>query len=172
MKSLCLLVVSVLVGGPSMAAQAPRIRPLDPLTSVAYERGHRQSARFRALVTELDESDLIVHIVTTGALPPGVSGTTRLVTHLGGARYVRVELASSLTLKMRVAILAHELQHACELARSGASTSIAVRALYQAIGRVADGGGERFETTDAERVGRQVWTELGEARARARTVER
>jgi hypothetical protein len=172
MKSLCLLVVSVLVGGPPVAAQAPRIRPLDPLTSAAYERGHRQSARFRALVVELDASDLIVHIVTTAALPPGVFGTTRLVTHLGGARYVRVELASSLTLKMRVSILAHELQHACELAQSGASSPSAVRALYQAIGRMADGRAERFETSDAERVSRLVWVELGEGRARPRTVER
>jgi len=123
-------------------------------------------------VTELAASDLIVHIVTTATLPPGVSGTTRLVTHLGGARYLRVELASSLTLKMRVAILAHELQHACELARSGARTPNAVRALYQTIGRMADGRAERFETGDAERVGRLVWVELGERRARARTVER
>lgn len=123
-------------------------------------------------MTELAASDLIVHIVTTATLPPGVSGTTRLVTHLGGARYLRVELASSLTLKMRVAILAHELQHACELARSGARTPNAVRALYQTIGRMADGRAERFETGDAERVGRLVWVELGERRARARTVER
>jgi hypothetical protein len=172
MKSLCLLVVSVLIGGPSVAAQSPRIRPLDPLASVAYERGHRQSARFRALVTELDASDLIVHIVTTAALPPGASGTTRLVAHLGGARYVRVELASSLTLKMRVSILAHELQHACELARSGARTPNAVRALYQAMGRMADGRAERFETGEAERVGRLVWVEVGESRARARTEDR
>ncbi len=123
-------------------------------------------------MTELAASDLIVHIVTTATLPPGVSGTTRLVTHLGGARHLRVELASSLTLKMRVAILAHELQHACELARSGARTPNAVRALYQTIGRMADGRAERFETGDAERVGRLVWVELGERRARARTVER
>ena len=73
---------------------------------------------------------------------------------------------------MRVSILAHELQHARELAQSGASSSSAVRDLYQAIGRVADGGAARFETADAERVGRLVWVEMGEARTRVRTVER
>lgn len=172
MKSLCLLVVLFCAGGPSADAQTPRLRPLDPLASAAYERGHRQSERFRALVAELGASDLIVHVVTTTGLPPGVSGATRLVSHLGGTRYVRIELAWSLTSKMRVSILAHELQHACELAQSGASTSNAVRALYQAIGRVADAGAERFETSDAERVGRVVWTELGGGRARARAVER
>jgi hypothetical protein len=121
-------------------------------------------------VAELDASNLIVHIVTTAGLPSGISGTTRLVAHVGGARYVRIELASSLTGKMRVSILAHELHHACELSQSGASTPSAVRTLYQAIGKVANRGAERFETSVAERVGRLVWTELGEGRAR--TVER
>jgi hypothetical protein len=140
MKSLCLLVVSVLVGGPVVAAQAPRIRPLDPVASAAYARGNRQSERFRALVAELDASNLIVHIVTTAGLPSGISGTTRLVAHVGGARYVRIELASSLTGKMRVSILAHGC-NARASSQSDASTPSAVRTLYRAIGKVADGNG-------------------------------
>jgi hypothetical protein len=172
MKSLCVLVVSALLGGGAVAAQGPRVRPLDQLASAAYDRGHRQSPRFRALVSELDASDLIVHIVTTTGLPSDVAGITRLVGQFGGSRYVRIDLARSLTPTGRVAILAHELQHACELARSDAGSSTDLRSLYRVIGREAGGGAERFETVGAERMGRLVWVELGRRRRRERTVER
>ncbi len=40
-----------------------------------------------------------------------------------GARYLRVDLAATLSFDLQVVILAHELQHACEVARSEASSS-------------------------------------------------
>ena len=84
---------------------------------------------------------------------------------------MRIDLASSLTYRSRVAIFGHELQHACEIARSGAASSHAVSALFRAIGKaspVAPGG---FETLEAEAAGRQVLAELVAGRARARTTE-
>jgi hypothetical protein len=134
-------------------------------------RGHDQSGTFRALVAELEASDLIVHIVTATGLPGGVAGTTRFAGRGGESRYVRIDLAAWLTAKQRVSILAHELQHACEIARSDAGSSGAIDALFRAIGTFATIPGG-FETAQAEAAGRMVWTELDGRRLRTVTAER
>jgi hypothetical protein len=164
------LVCSILVC-PAWAAEDPRVRRLDPAVALAYEAGYRESSTFRALVAELHASDLIVHVVSSVALPSGVGGTTRFVGTIGGSRYVRIDLASSLTYRSRTAVLGRELHHACEIARSGAASSRAVEALFRVIGRaspVAPGG---FETLEAEAAGRLVLAELIAGRGRARSTE-
>ena len=70
-----------------------------------------------------------------------------------------------------MAILAHELQHACEVARSAASSSGGVRALYQGIGRAVPGRADVFETADAVRIGDEVRNELRSGRGRLRSVD-
>ena len=184
MKPLCVFLVWILVSGAALTAQAPRVRLIDPLASMAYIRGHDQSGTFRALVAELEASDLIVHIVTATGLPGSVAGTTRFAGRGGESRYVRIDLsavvskwvgetekridlAAWLTAKQRVSILAHELQHACEIARSGARSSSAIDALFRAIGTstTIPGG---FETAQAEAAGRTVWIELDAWRVRTR----
>ena len=171
MKPLCVFLVWILVSGAALTAQAPRVRLIDPLASMAYIRGHDQSGTFRALVAELEASDLIVHIVTATGLPGSVAGTMRFAGRGGESRYVRIDLAAWLTAKQRVSILAHELQHACEIARSGAGASSAIDALFRAIGTSATIPGG-FETAQAEAAGRTVWIELDAWRVRTRTSER
>ena len=178
MPSLSLLVVylavsfTVSVPGVSAAyAQDPHVRGLDPFAAGALERGQHRSQRFRELVRELNTSDVIVHVVTNAGLTSGVAGTTRFVARLGGARYLRVDLASTLSADLQVVILAHELQHACEVARSAASSSGGVRALYQDIGKAVSGYTDVFETTDAVRTGAEVRNELRSGRGRIRSVE-
>jgi hypothetical protein len=172
MRTLSLLVMCTLAGGATVAGQESSIRPVDRLALAAYDSGQRRSDHFRDLVAELDKSDVIVHVVTTHELPPGVMGATRFVALIEGSRYVRVHLAQSLTPKLRVAMLAHELQHACELARSDVTTPSAVRDLYLSIGRAATSIENEFETADAEQSGRTVWEELGGGGLRAHGAER
>jgi hypothetical protein len=172
MKVFFLFIMCTLVGGVTVTAQGPSVRPLDLLGSAAFDLGQRRSEHFRALVTELQGSDVIVHVVTTPELPLGVVGTTRFVALLEGWRYVRVHLAQSLTPKLRVAMLAHELRHACELARSSAASPDAVRALYRAIGTTPAKIEDFFETADAEQSGWTVWEELGGGGPRAHGAER
>ncbi len=178
MPSLSLLVVYLAVSltialpGVSPAhAQDAHVRGLDPFAAAALERGQDRSQRFRELVQELNRSDVIVHVVTGVGFTSGVAGTTRFVASLGGARYLRVDLASTLSFDWQVVILAHELQHACEVARSAASSSGDVRALYQDIGKAVPGYSDVFETTDAVRTGEDVRQELRSGRGRLRTVE-
>ncbi len=178
MPSLSLLVVylvaSLAISFPDVNpahSQEPHVRALDPVAAGALERGQQRSRRLRELVRELNRSDVIVHVVTTQGLTAGVAGTTRFVARLGGARYLRVDLASTLSFDLQVVILAHELQHACEVARSEASSSGAVRALYQDIGRAVSGHADVFETTDAVRIGAEVRNELRSGRGRLGAAE-
>lgn len=172
MRTLLLLVMCTLAGSATVAAQESSVRPVDRLALAAYEFGQRRSDHFRDLVAELDRSDVIVHVVTTIELPPGIAGTTRFVALIEGSRYVRVHLAPLLTMKLRVSMLAHELQHACELARSSAASQDGVRALFSAIGRLPGRDDDVFETADAEQSGRTVWEELGGGGLRAHSAER
>ncbi|MGE0463364.1 MAG: hypothetical protein AB7Q16_18535 [Vicinamibacterales bacterium] len=161
LRMLSPFVIACLAATCPVAARAQSIRPLDRLADAAYQLGQRRSGQFRQLVAELDASDVIVHVVTTHEMPAGIKGTTRFVALIEDVRYVRVHLASSLTPKLRAAMLAHELQHACELARSGAASHEAVRALYLAIGMPGRDLQDVFETSEAEQAGRTTWFELG-----------
>jgi hypothetical protein len=160
MKAIGLFVVYWFTVSVSVPAE-PHVRPLDPYSVATYETGARQSITFRALVDTLQRSDLIVHVVTTRDLPALVAGTTRFVADRGSTRYVRVDLSASLAPKARVAVLAHELQHACEIAGSRARSSIGVEAFYRLRGRRAPTLTSGWETREAAAVERRVWLELG-----------
>jgi hypothetical protein len=158
MKPSSVFVVSIVLSGAAVSAQTPRVRPLDPVAAMAFAQGHEKSETFRALVAELEASDLIVHVVTAVGLPGGVAGTTRFAGSLGGARYVRIDLAGMLIARQRVSILAHELQHACEIARSGAGSSGAIDALYRGIGTTATIPGGSKPRRPKPQAGRCGWS--------------
>jgi hypothetical protein len=163
MKTSCVSFASVacvMLGAVTAAADPPRVRPLDMISALAVERGAQESARFRALVGELESSDVIVHVVASPSMPLGVIGTMRFVARLGNARYIRIDLAATAAPDLRVATLAHELLHACEVARSDAGSHSAVRSLYRTIGHVVPGSREAYETDGARQIGAEVWTEL------------
>ncbi len=172
MKTSCVLVVSMLAGAlPALAQPAPHVRALDLIARMALERGVHESARFRALLDQLEASDVIVHVVATPALPLGLMGTMRFVTRLGNARYIRIDLASLAPPALRVATLAHELQHACEVAQSDARSHDDVRLLYRAIGHAVPGARDAFETEGAQQAGAEVWDQLRGARRAVRATE-
>ena len=89
-----------------------------------------------------------------------LTGATRFVADIGGSIYLRIEVPGLLPPAMRVAVLGHELQHASEIAASGARSSEAVLALYKAGGRRATTVENGWETLAAEEAGRQIWIEL------------
>lgn len=171
MKSWCVLVVYLLLVPALSSAQSPQVRVLDKVAGMAYEQGYAQSQTFRALVATLEASDVIVHVVTSRALQTQVSGATRFVTRQGGWRYVRIELSASLTQKSRTSVLGHELQHAVEIANCGATTADAVLAFYRTSGMKATTLVDGWESEDALRIERRVWSELGRPSRAARTVE-
>ena len=178
MKWLAVAIVSMALG-VGVSADDPatrtehRVRPLDMWAVETLDRGLARSSVIRSLIDTLEQSDLIVHLQTVTTLPPGTAGQMRLSGAGGSCRYVRIQLQRSLLPDERAAILAHELQHALELAQSSARDNEAVRALFERIGRHA-GSDDVFETAAARVAGIKAWFELrgGSVPAHMRTVSR
>jgi hypothetical protein len=133
------------------------VRPVDPTAVETLDLAVNRSAVVRLLIDELERSNLIIHLLSSLELPQGIGGTTRFVTSRGGYRYLRITIAAQLPRDLRVAILAHELQHAREMAESSADNAVALIELFATIGR-RNGG--FFETEAAIRVERSVRMEL------------
>ena len=150
----------VLLFVPSFAAGGEPLtpRPLDPIAADAFIRARADSVTVRSLVATLEASNVIVHIESSRMLPLGIVGTTRFVTSRGGYRYVRITIATDLSKTGRSAILAHELQHACELAQSNADDADSVRELFEREGHRLGAFVETRAAIDAERL---VRGELG-----------
>jgi hypothetical protein len=156
----CVVVVVALTVLPAGGQPVVRVRALDVLAEAALERGRSDSSLFRELVAELEASDVIVHVITAVGLPATAVGTTRLSSAGPQHRYVRVTISADLPAHEQTAILGHELQHACEIARSPARDTATIRTLYQSIGQRVDSWREAYETTAAIEAGLRVWSEL------------
>lgn len=151
-----LLIPSSVFAGDRLAA-----RPVDAVAADTLQRAVARSATTRALLDRLDASNVIVHIESSRQLPLGLGGMTRFVVTRGGFRYLRITIGSDLPARLRAAILAHELQHACEVADSAADDDVSLRNLFEHQGHR---NGEFFETTAAIQTERHVQLEMRTAR--------
>ncbi len=143
------------------AAQKLTPRPLDSIAAETFERAVSGSGRVRTLVATLESSNVIVHIVASRELPDGIGGTTRFISSRGGYRYVRITIDAELPKGYRAAILGHELQHACEVAESGADNNDEVRKLFE---REGQRNGSFYETRAALDTEKHVRMELQSGR--------
>jgi hypothetical protein len=161
MKYWCLL-IALFANPPLVCADPPLTpRPLDAWASESLERGLSHSALVRELVSSLEGSNVIVHIETSTVMPQGIGGITKFVTSQHGYRYVRIILGRDLTPYQRASVLGHELQHACEIARSTADSEATVRTLFEGLGAAADTKRrDFFETRAAILAERRVMVEL------------
>lgn len=132
-------------------------RPLDPLAAETFAHALERSTTARTLVGQLESSNVIVHIESSANMPAGIGGTTRFVASRAGFRYLRITLSAGLPIRQRSAILAHELQHAWEVARSPADTVAGIKRLFDHEGHRA---GDYYETRAAMAVERSVRLEL------------
>lgn len=138
----------------------PHLRPLDAKAGMAIETGVRRSPTFEALVEELERSDVVVYMYTTPHLSRHVSGGLSFVGVSATTRFVKIALDLDLTPDQTVYILAHELQHALEVARAvHVRTQSEFDALYRHLG-MRGALVHTFETTEARLMGQQVRREL------------
>lgn len=136
-------------------------RPVDPIAADTLNVAFQRSAIVREMIEILERSHVVVHVEASPLLPSGLAGMTRFVTSRGGYQYIRITIASYLPPRERAVILGHELQHACELAESGADNKDAVRRLYERNGVRL---GEFFDTRAALEIERRVRIEIDQAR--------
>jgi hypothetical protein len=165
----CAIVSICLTASPAHAEDPDSvIRPLNSVLASTLRTSYDASATVRAIVDELERSDLLVHVI---AMAPErrryFAGAMQFVVKSGDRRILRITIDQWLSPENRAAILGHELQHALEVSRAAAVIDAATFAeFYRRIGREAVGGPnvECFETEEARHVGEQV---LADVRASA-----
>ena len=89
----------------------------DSNLATLMERGMTGSETFRSLVAQLDAAPIQVLTKCDVSMPDTVSGRLNLVTSVQGVRYVQVAIRCTLS-RRTVSFLAHELQHALEIANN------------------------------------------------------
>lgn len=146
---------------------SPSLRPLNVTAARLITEGIERSPTFAALVDGVERSDVLAYVETESCRSKPWAGRLRFVTAAGGRRYVRIGVCAELGRTVQIAMLAHELQHAVEIAGSDAYEVEAVRALYERIGihRESVGGVVCFDTAAAVAVGRAALRDILTSRA-------
>jgi hypothetical protein len=141
-----------------------RLRLTDARLRVIVDLGRRESPLFRALLDQLDGTDVIVY-VQCARLRSGLDGKLTFLAAAAGVRYVMVRIAWDLPLPRKIAILGHELQHALEIARSPDAVSAeTMAAAYERFGFTRNRRRDRveFDSVAAIDTGMTIARELAE----------
>jgi hypothetical protein len=137
-----------------------RVRAPEPKVRALLATGLSSSPTFASLLTAISETDVIVYIETMMTLPKDTMGRLSMVPLQHGQRYLRIQIRNDLPPRDAIALIAHEMQHALEVA-----TAREVRSdrdminLYERIGH-SSGGEHAYDTDAAQETGRRVRREL------------
>ena len=143
-----------------------RVRTTDRRLQAILHDGVRESPTFRALVDRLARSDVVVYVQCDRASAAHrLDGRLTFVSSAGGFRYVVVRVAWLNPRARQLAILAHELQHAVEIADTpaivdGASLAREYRRMGYETRRLAAPLGIAFDTHAAIAAGERVLRDL------------
>jgi hypothetical protein len=137
------------------------VRGVGPLMDAVIAEGRARSQTFADLVARLDRTDIIVYAEPAHDLPRAISARMLLLpVRQPRYRYVRIQIRAEASQQEAVALLAHELRHAVELADApDVRDQASLVALYERIGE-AHPGGHRYDTAAARETGRRVRAEL------------
>jgi len=135
------------------------VRTTDRAMRKLLGNGYTHSPTFAALVAYLERSDLYVYIEEVPRLPGALEGRLLVLQPAHGFRYVRIQIARRGGPNDSIAVLAHELRHAIEVADDPSVTNAqTLIALYRRIG--IDHGNNEYDTIAAQETGRRVLKEL------------
>jgi len=143
---------------------SPHVRAVTPAAHALLTEAVAKSSVLNMLIRELDSTDVFVYVEVTSS-PDIPLARTKLVTAVPGARFLRVALNVQVASWDRLPLLAHELQHALEIAADAdVRDDDGIRRLFQRVG--FSGGGDKYETTAAREVERRVRVELARVNTR------
>ena len=170
------LVIGLMFAGSSIAVHASdsdgatalvtppllRIRTNDPQLRILIADAIQSSAIVRTLADRISVSDVVVYLACER--DPNVRGPGRLnfMVHAGGVRYVVIRLKPTRR-DIAIAMLAHELQHAVEIAETPSivdDESLARAYMRMGYRSHTAHGGLAFDTKAAVETGRRVKEEL------------
>lgn len=136
------------------------VRTTDRRIAKMLELGARRSTTFAGLLAALERTDVIVYIEPAKALPPKLDGRLLLLPISNHQRYLRIQVRATLSREELVPLIAHELQHALEVAdEPDVRDEASMIRLYERIGETS-WGVHAYDTAAARSTGRQVRTEL------------
>jgi hypothetical protein len=145
-----------------LALDAPerRVRAPESRVRALLAYGFHRSDTFADLLLQLNHSDVIVYIETVMTLPRETMGRITLVPLTGGARYLRMQIRADLPRRESIALIAHEMRHALEIAAApDARDANSLIKLYERIGD-ASRGEHAYDTPAARDTGRKVLSEI------------
>ncbi|MGE0866666.1 MAG: hypothetical protein AB7P34_22415 [Vicinamibacterales bacterium] len=162
---LCSLVLASTVhASPRDKTPAPgdRIRPQDSRSTRLLRDGMARSETFRNLVTRLEASNVFVYVQVSPFIKSTLAGQLTWMTQAGPYRYLRATISPDQTIDQAIASLAHELQHALEVADDeGVVSEETLVSLYKRIGQPSTAAvAAGWETIAAQETGYQVRREL------------
>jgi hypothetical protein len=153
---------------PESSTHDAHIRTSDRGLQAALDDGLAHSQAFQALVAHLEASDVVVFLAYDRK-PGDIASRVSFVSMAGGRRYLLIGMRTRLPRVRQVSILAHELQHAVEIADAPWVTSTASMARYYAdlkyAGIVDASQQHRFESRAAIDAENLVAREMRPARA-------
>lgn len=141
---------------------APAVRPEKPAVRELIVNGMTRSATFRDLATRLDTSDVVVYVRFAPCIG-NVAACLLWASESGGSRRLVIKLdRAGRSPNELTALLAHELQHANEVASAPEIRDVvSFRKSFASRGSTnADG----FETEQARKIGKMVALELARNR--------
>jgi hypothetical protein len=162
----------LLVATPSIAHAADpswdglrgHLRTTDDRLRRLLDLGARTSPTFRALVRRLVESDVVVYLWCDRGDTAPSDGRLTFVSAAGGYRYVVVRLAHFRSRERQIALMAHELRHAVEIADAPQVVDVeSLEREYRRIGYMSStptADRRTFDTRAAVDAGWQVIREL------------
>lgn len=167
------ILILLLLGGAATAAaqtrspwadehaNTPHLRGVNEVSEALVRQGLLRSPSIRNLQRTIARSDVIVYVRLDPSLTSRTHGRTMLAGEAGCARYVFVDIAWGLPERRALAVLAHEIQHAAEIAANAAVTDAdSLVSAISAIGWVT-GRGTRGRMTLETRRAMEVEARVG-----------
>jgi hypothetical protein len=158
------LLITLLVAGdrpPADATHKRHVRPLSNIARTVVDEAVGRSPTIADMIAQIERLDVILYLEVNVPLSPSLGATTLMWT-TAGTRFIKIALNVTLDPARRMELLAHELQHALEIAHAGVHDDDGMRRLFRRIGWELRSGS--FETAAAVAVERKVRRELGAAR--------
>ena len=144
---------------PAAHADFPRLRATDARLARLVKESLNRSGTFADMARALENSDVILHVVPSEELRCGVLARLLFVGDTGKVRYLRAEILMRRANPDLIGTIAHELQHALEVAaRPDVRDEQGLRRLYEEIGQSRRL--DTFDTRVAQQLGWQVRSEV------------
>jgi hypothetical protein len=140
---------------------APHLRPATRSDQAIVAESLRRSPTVRDLVATLEQSNVVAFVTFAEGTPVGPASSIQFVGRSAKQRFLLIKVRREASLDRSIPKVAHELQHAVEVSRSGwVVDGTGFQRMISVIGWADPSAAPRFETTAACAAARRAEKEL------------